>query len=56
MRFAILLITLFVSGNFAFAQTTWYVPDDFSTIQGAISDASVVNGDTIIVQIGRAHV
>jgi hypothetical protein len=34
------------------ARTTWYVPDDFPTIQGAISDASVVHGDTIVVRPG----
>lgn len=32
--------------------TTWYVPDDFSKIQEAISDLSVVDGDTIIVKPG----
>lgn len=34
------------------AQTTWYVPDDFTNIQDAIDDASVVNGDTIMVRPG----
>jgi len=34
------------------AQTTWYVPDDFTTIQGAIADPGVLNGDTIIVKPG----
>jgi hypothetical protein len=37
---------------FAAAQSTWYVPDDFPTIQGAISDAAVLNGDTVIVRQG----
>jgi len=32
--------------------TTWYVPDDFSTIQAAISSSSVVEGDTVIVRPG----
>lgn len=35
-----------------FSQTTWFVPDDFAGIQLAISDASMVNGDTLIVRGG----
>jgi hypothetical protein len=34
----------------AFSQTTWYVPDDFTTIQEAIDNAA--DGDTIIVRAG----
>jgi hypothetical protein len=34
------------------AQTTWYVPDDFPTIQGALASGSVVDTDTIIVRPG----
>jgi len=32
--------------------TTWYVPDDFSTIQGAMGSSAVVDGDTVIVRPG----
>ena len=31
---------------------TYHVPDDFGTIQGAISDPGVVSGDVIIVRAG----
>lgn len=34
------------------AQTTWNVPGDFATIQAAINDAGVVNGDTITIDAG----
>jgi len=33
-----------------FAQTTWYVPGDFTTIQNGINGA--INGDTVIVRDG----
>ncbi|MCH2112422.1 MAG: hypothetical protein MK213_06150, partial [Planctomycetes bacterium] len=33
-----------------FAQTTWYVPGDFNTIQDGINGA--INGDTVIVRDG----
>lgn len=35
-----------------FAQTTWYVPDDYPKIQDAISSPAVQNGDTVIVRPG----
>jgi len=41
-------LTCFFSINTQAA--TWYVPDDFPTIQGAIGSASVVNNDTVIVR------
>lgn len=37
----------------ATAQTVWHVPTDFATIQDAINDGSVVNGDTILVEPGN---
>ena len=51
MKFAIILITVFIIPATG-STTTYDVPDDFSTIQGAISDASVVDGDTVIVRAG----
>ena len=43
---------LFVLGLAALlpAQSTWYVPDDFATIQAGIDGSS--NGDTVIVRDG----
>lgn len=35
-----------------FSQTTWCVPGDFPTIQGALSDPSVISGDKVIVRAG----
>ena len=53
MRLALILITALLLPTFAMAQTTWYVPDDFPAgIQAAISDSTVVNGDTVIVRPG----
>lgn len=40
-----------VQGNTVQA-VTWYVPEDFATIQLAIDDASVADGDKIVVQAG----
>jgi len=51
MRPVIILAILFAIPVIGFS-ATYYVPDDFPTIQGAISDASVVDGDTIIVRAG----
>lgn len=46
-------IAVLFANPFGFAQTTWYVPDDFPAgIQAAISDASVADGDTVIVRPG----
>ena len=53
MRFAIALAVLVLLPSAALAQATWYVPDDFGTIQEAISAAS--NGDTIIVRPDSVH-
>jgi hypothetical protein len=50
MRTAILIATFLSIPMIGHAQTTCYVPDDFPTIQGCISDPLVVNGDTIIVR------
>ena len=46
----IVAITVFLPA--AAISATYYVPDHFSTIQSSISDASVVNGDVIIVRAG----
>ena len=46
---AIILLLLFPT---LCLSATYYVPDHFSTIQGAISDTSVVDGDIIIVRDG----
>ena len=52
MRAAYFFAIVLAIPVFAHAQTTWYVPDDFPTIQGAISDPLVMNGDTVIVRPG----
>jgi len=52
MRLLVVLLVIFTIPSFCLAQTTWYVPDDFPKIQDAISDSSVVDGDTVIVRPG----
>ena len=53
MKIVTILSVLLILPVIGFAQTTWYVPDDFPAgIQAAISDSTVVNGDTIIVRPG----
>ena len=49
MRVPIILAVLILTPTLGLS-ATYYVPDDFKTIQGAISDLSVVNGDIIIVR------
>jgi hypothetical protein len=51
-RFTVLLACLLFCPTLLSAQTTWYVPDDFPTIQGALASGSVVDTDTIIVRPG----
>ena len=41
---------LLIAAPSAWTQSTWFVPDDFSTIQGAIDGSA--NGDTVIVRDG----
>ena len=50
MRRTLLVTALLAIPAVAFSQSTWYVPDDFPTIQGAINGVS--DGDTIIVKPG----
>lgn len=50
MRIAILTSALLLCSGLATSQTTWYVPDDHTTIQAAIIAAA--NGDLIIVRPG----
>ncbi|MHC4945053.1 MAG: right-handed parallel beta-helix repeat-containing protein, partial [Planctomycetota bacterium] len=49
MRFALTVIALILISGFAFSDT-FYVPDDFTSIQGAID--ATVNGDTVVVRSG----
>lgn len=56
MRYMIMLLAVLVISSVGFGQTTWYVPDDFPAgIQAAISDPSVLNGDTIVVREGTYY-
>lgn len=52
MRYVIVITLLLLFTPLAPAQTTWYVPDNFPTIQGALSSPSVMDGDTVIVRPG----
>lgn len=52
MRYCAAFAILICFSAVGFCQTTWYVPDDFSTIQAAIADASVVDHDTVMVRAG----
>jgi len=49
-RIPLILSLLALLPASAIAQNTWYVPDDFSTIQAGIDGS--VNGDTVIVRDG----
>jgi hypothetical protein len=50
MKLILPYLLLLSACPFAYAQTTYYVPDDFSTIQSGIDGIS--NGDTLIVRDG----
>lgn len=53
MRFALSLLVFLMIPVICGAQATWYVPDDFPEgIQSAISDSTVLSGDTILVRPG----
>lgn len=56
-RQKIILKTILVALILTFATplwaTIWYVPADFATIQEAIDDTAVMNGDTIMVSTGN---
>jgi hypothetical protein len=49
---AIVMLTVMLILPVVGSGSTFYVPDNFSTIQGALSSASVLSGDTIIVRPG----
>lgn len=51
MKRLIVVLALLVFSGVAFS-ATYYVPSDFPTIQGGISSALVVPGDTIVVKPG----
>ena len=50
MKLILPYLLLLSACPFAYAQTTYYVPDDFSTIQSGIDGSQ--NGDTVIVRDG----
>ena len=50
MRIFIVPLIIIIVPVFGFSQTTWYVPDDYLTIQEAINASA--HGDTIIVSPG----
>ncbi len=52
MRSTLSPLAFILSSCFAFAQTanTWYVPDDYATIQSGIDAIQI--GDTLIVRDG----
>ncbi len=54
-RFWSVLLVLVCFFSLDALATTWYVPDDYPTIQGAIDATSVVNGDTVIVREGTYY-
>ena len=54
MKAFIIIIAVLAMPVLSFS-ATYYVPDHFSKIQSAIADASVVNGDVIIVRDGIYH-
>jgi hypothetical protein len=53
MRTMLAMFSCLVSAAPAFAADPWHVPGDFATIQDAIDDSSVQNGDTILVGPGN---
>ncbi len=53
MRQALYLALFFAIPVAALWQTTYYVPDDFATIQEAVE--AVINGDTIVARPGTYH-
>lgn len=50
MRLLLIVTAVLFLPAIALSQTTYYVPDDYPTIQGAIDASS--NGDTIVVRAG----
>lgn len=51
-RAPLFILSILLVPAAGFAQTTWYVPDDYPKIQDAISSPVVQNGDTVIVRPG----
>lgn len=49
----VILGICFLTAAPARAQTIWHVPTDFATIQDALDDSSVVDGDTILIEPGN---
>ncbi|MBU0753713.1 MAG: hypothetical protein KJ645_01145, partial [Planctomycetes bacterium] len=52
MRYVFMILLFVLLPSVGISQQTVYVPDDFATIQGALSDISVVDGDIIVVRPG----
>ncbi|NIN64300.1 MAG: hypothetical protein GTO63_06295, partial [Anaerolineae bacterium] len=55
LMLVLVLLALLVVPSTAMAEESgvWYVPGDFATIQDAIDDSAVVDGDTIWVGPGN---
>lgn len=52
MRTVLTILVCLTFATSSFAKKPWQVPDDFATIQDAIDDSSVKDGDTILVGPG----
>jgi len=52
MRTVLTILVCLTFATSSFAKKPWHVPDDFATIQDAIDDSAVEDGDTILVGPG----